>query len=84
MFTFSVSQNCGQYKATHHPFRIGLSTFTKVEEVKDDLPLYSYSFVKLDDILKIKERKEAEYLIGNIFLPMCSAPCTCKSLAVGK
>ena len=29
-----------------------------------DLPPYSYSFVKLDDILKIKEKKEAEYLIG--------------------
>ena len=66
MSNFSVSTNYGQYKATHHPFRIGLSTFTKIEEVNDDLPLYSYSFVKLDDIIKIKERKEAEYLIGSL------------------
>lgn len=61
---FSVSRNHAQYRATTHQFKIGLSTHTLVQEVKEDLPLYSYSFVTLDHIIKIKERNEAEHLIG--------------------
>lgn len=64
MANFSVSPNKAQYRATSHRFKIGLSKHTLVEEVNEDLPLYSYSFVALDYVNKIKGRNEIENLIG--------------------
>lgn len=61
---FAVLENDGDFKATTHDYKIGLSTHTKIQEVDDPLPLYSYSFVQLEDIVKIKDKAEAKNLIG--------------------
>ena len=62
--TFAVTPNLSPYRATSHKFKIGLSSHTKIFDADDDLPKYSYSFVDLPYILKIKEKKDAQQLIG--------------------
>lgn len=62
--TFSVSINKSPFRATTHPFKLEFSQHTKIEEVDGDLPFYSYSFYSLSDLLRIKEKKEVEHLIG--------------------
>lgn len=64
---FSVSPNLAQYRATTHPYKIGLSMYTQVELVDDILPTHSYSFMSLPDVIKIKDKKEIEHLIGNFY-----------------
>lgn len=70
---FSVSRNLADYRATTHPFKIGLSMYTQVEMVEANLPTHAYSFMSLTDIIKVKDKKECEHLIGNVYLHNCHA-----------
>lgn len=64
MANFSVTPNLAHYRATTHPFKLGLSEYTIIKEVDETLPLYSYSFMSLDAILKIRTKADVEHLIG--------------------
>lgn len=70
MANFSVTPNLSHYRATTHPFKIGLSEYTLIKEVDDTLPLYSYSFMNLVDVLKVRTKADVEHLVG-----MCDGIC---------
>lgn len=52
------------FRATTHPFKIGFSTFTLIEERETNIPLYSYQFTKLDEIVKVRDKNDFDHLLG--------------------
>lgn len=61
---FSVSKNQSMYRAATHPYKIGFSPFTLIEEVEANIPLHSYQFTPLEEIVRVKDRNDVDHLLG--------------------
>lgn len=61
---FEVSRNSHNWRPSTHRFKIAFNKYTTFEEVDEKLPEYSFSLMKISDILAFPDDLEIKHLIG--------------------